>query len=85
MFGAALFMGGLQAETRLLRLTSVLAFGATTLKVFLLDTQGLDTVAQMILSLIFGSPLLATSHAYRRRVVVRLTALSKIKTARSEP
>jgi uncharacterized membrane protein len=65
-FGAVLFGGGLRSETRLFRLQGVIVFGVTTAKVFLFDTQGLDTVARTISFLVLGSLLLAASYAYAR-------------------
>ena len=65
-FGAALFGAGLRAETRLFRLQGVAVFGVTTAKVFLFDTQGLDTVARTISFLVLGSLLLGASYAYAR-------------------
>jgi uncharacterized membrane protein len=66
VFGAVLFGAGLRAETRLFRLQGVAVFGVTTAKVFLFDTQGLDTVARTISFLVLGSLLLAASYAYAR-------------------
>jgi uncharacterized membrane protein len=65
-FGAVLFGGGLRTETRLFRLQGVIVFGVTTAKVFLFDTQGLDTVARTISFLVLGSLLLGASYAYAR-------------------
>ncbi len=41
-------------------------FGVTTAKVFLFDTQGLDTAARTVSFLALGSLLLAASYAYAR-------------------
>jgi len=60
------FGAGLRTETRLFRLQGVAVFGVTTAKVFLFDTQGLDTVARTISFLVLGSLLLAASYAYAR-------------------
>jgi uncharacterized membrane protein len=65
-FGAALFGGGLRTDRRLFRLQGVIVFGVTTVKVFLLDTQGLDTIARTISFLVLGTFLLAASYAYAR-------------------
>lgn len=65
-FGAVLFGAGLRTETRLFRLQGVAVFGVTTAKVFLFDTQELDTVARTISFLVLGSLLLAASYAYAR-------------------
>jgi uncharacterized membrane protein len=65
-FGAVLFGAGLRREMRLFRLQGVAVFGVTTAKVFLFDTQGLDTVARTISFLVLGSLLLAASYAYAR-------------------
>ena len=66
VFGAVLFGGGLGTESRLFRLQGVVVFGVTTAKVFLFDTQGLDTVARSISFLALGAILLAASYAYAR-------------------
>jgi len=65
-FGAVLFWGGLRTEMRLFRVQGVAVFGVTTAKVFLFDTQGLDTVARTISFLVLGSFLLGASYAYAR-------------------
>ena len=65
-FGAVLFGGGLRRETRLFRVQGVAVFGVTTVKVFLFDTQGLDTIARTISFLVLGSLLLGASYAYAR-------------------
>jgi uncharacterized membrane protein len=65
-FGAVLFWGGLRTDARLFRLQGVTVFGVTTAKVFLFDTQGLDTVARTLSFLVLGMFLLAASYAYAR-------------------
>jgi len=65
-FAAVLFGAGLRTETRLFRFQGVAVFGVTTAKVFLFDTQGLDTIARTISFLVLGSLLLAASYAYAR-------------------
>lgn len=65
-FGAVLFGSGLRTDARLFRLQGVIVFGVTTAKVFLFDTQGLDTVARTVSFLVLGSFLLAASYAYAR-------------------
>ena len=78
-FGAALFGVGLGTDSRPFRLQGVVVFGVTTAKVFLFDTQGLDTVARTISFLVLGAILLAASYAYARwqgdRPLDRLTEL----------
>jgi len=78
-FGAALFGAGLGTDSRPFRLQGVVVFGVTTAKVFLFDTQGLDTVARTISFLVLGAILLAASYAYARwqgdRPLDRLTEL----------
>lgn len=65
-FGAVLFGSGLRSDARLFRLQGLAVFGVTTVKVFLFDTQGLDTVARTISFLVLGSLLLVASYAYAR-------------------
>lgn len=61
------FVGvGLALDARSRRLQGVVVLGLVTVKVFLYDTQGLDTLARTLSFLVLGGILLVASYAYAR-------------------
>jgi len=61
------FVGiGLALDARSRRLQGVVVLGLVTTKVFLYDTQGLDTLARTLSFLVLGGILLVASYAYAR-------------------
>jgi uncharacterized membrane protein len=61
------FVGvGLALDARSRRLQGVVVLGLVTAKVFLYDTQGLDTLARTLSFLVLGGILLVASYAYAR-------------------
>ncbi|RQG89013.1 DUF2339 domain-containing protein [Natrarchaeobius halalkaliphilus] len=66
LFGLVLLGIGFATDGRGIRLLGICVFGLATVKVFLFDTRGLDTVARTLSFLVLGAVLLATSYAYAR-------------------
>ena len=66
LFGLALLGVGFAVDRRGVRALGVGVLGATTAKVFLYDTSGLDTVARTLSFLAVGVVLLAASYVYAR-------------------
>ncbi|MFB6223941.1 MAG: DUF2339 domain-containing protein [Haloarcula sp.] len=66
ILGLAFVGAGLAMATREWRLQGVIILGLVTTKVFLFDTQGLDTLARTLSFLVLGGILLVASYAYAR-------------------
>lgn len=66
VFGLVLVGAGLVTDVRGLRLQGITVLGLVTAKVFLYDTQDLDTLARTLSFLVLGGILLAASYAYAR-------------------
>ncbi|WP_252718811.1 DUF2339 domain-containing protein [Haloarcula sp. CBA1122] len=66
VLGLAFVGVGLALDARSRRLQGVVVLGLVTTKVFLYDTQGLDTLARTLSFLVLGGILLVASYAYAR-------------------
>ncbi|EMA07676.1 Predicted membrane protein [Haloarcula vallismortis] len=66
VLGLAFVGVGLALDDRSRRLQGVVVLGLVTTKVFLYDTQGLDTLARTLSFLVLGGILLVASYAYAR-------------------
>ena len=66
VLGLAFVGVGLALDARSRRLQGVVVLGLVTVKVFLYDTQGLDTLARTLSFLVLGGILLVASYAYAR-------------------
>ncbi|WP_336329750.1 DUF2339 domain-containing protein [Haloarcula sp. CGMCC 1.2071] len=66
VLGLAFVGAGLAFDARSRRLQGVVVLGLVTTKVFLYDTQGLDTLARTLSFLVLGGILLVASYAYAR-------------------
>ena len=66
VFGLLLLGIGLATDLGGLRLQGIAVLVVVTAKVFVFDTQGLDTVARTLSFLVLGAILLIASYAYAR-------------------
>lgn len=66
LLGFGMIGAGTAGEVRQFRLQGMGLLGITTLKVFLLDTAGLDPVPRILSFLVLGVVLLATAYVYAR-------------------